>query len=51
MDIVHLSILAAGVALILGGARMIYCGHKSIRRGHHDRRIAERRDSDRRSAA
>ena len=41
MDTVHLAILAAGLALVLGGARLIWCGHH--RRLHGEQRHGERR--------
>lgn len=51
MDVIHLIVFAAGLAAVLGGARMLYCGHKSIRAGRHDRRAADRRGTERRRAA
>lgn len=40
MNPIHLAMIAAGLCLVLGGARMMYCGHR-----HHrpERRQAERR--------
>ena len=43
MDVIHTAIIVAAAGLVLGGARMLYCGHKSIRAGRHDRRTKERR--------
>lgn len=49
MDITHAVIFAVGAGLALGGARLIWCGHKSIRAGRHDRRgTPDRRSRDRR---
>lgn len=46
MDQINLLILIVGIALILGGARMLYCGHRAT-----DGRRGERRSTDRRRAA
>lgn len=48
MDLIHLAIFAVGAGLVIGGARMLYCGHKSIRNDRHDRRATpDRRGEDR----
>ena len=52
MDIIQTVVIAAAAGLVMGGARLLYCGHKSIRSGRHDRRTINRRreprDTDRR---
>lgn len=49
MDMIHLAVFVVGLAAVLGGARMLYCGHQSIRRGQHDRRATDRRGTERRA--
>ncbi len=39
MDTTHLAIMGAGLALVLVGARLMWCGH----RHHPERRHTERR--------
>lgn len=50
MDITHAVVAAIGAGLALGGARLLWCGHKSIRAGRHDRRhVPDRRARPRRT--
>lgn len=41
MDTTHITILGAGIALVLVGARLMWCGHRS--HPHANRRREERR--------
>lgn len=41
MDTVHIAILGVGVGLVLGGARLLWCGHRA--HPSADRRRSERR--------
>ena len=47
MDLIYLVILGVGVGLILGGARMMYCGH---RHRHEYSARRDRRSTDKRPA-
>lgn len=51
MDAVYLAILAGGLALILGGARMIWCGHRASPERRHAERRTHPRERDRRRPA
>lgn len=41
MDTAHIAIIAAGIALVIGGARLMWCGHRE--HPHANRRRSERR--------
>lgn len=45
MDTAHIAILAAGVVLVLGGARLLWCGHRAhpqANRRREERRMTRR---------
>ena len=51
MDTIHLIVIVAAAGIIIGGVRLIYCGHHADpdRRRHRADRRREDRHSDRRT--